>query len=408
MRTFDNHESPMSRPVNVAILMETSRSFGRGVIRGISKYAHLHGPWVFHITPGDLHQQLPPPHLWQGDGVIGRISQADAKQVLERNLKFVSIGGDAFVDQRHVGTQQIKLCDSAIKHLLERGFQRLAYFESFDPIHDDADTTRGRNFQELVEASGHSSQILQLPWNSSESGRETAQRALADWLSQLTKPVGVVTFDDLAGRKVIDACALADIHVPEEVAVVGIDNDELICDLAYPSLSSVALNAERIGFEAAAIFHGLVAGKPPPQWVEVEPLGVVTRQSTDLMAIEDPDVASAVRFIRENARKGISVDDVLREVPISRRTLEVKFKRILGRTPQVEIRRLQVERAKELLIKSDLKLDQIARESGFSRAEYMHSLFRKMLGMTPADFRGRNRLAPAKASPQRVSTISVE
>jgi LacI family transcriptional regulator len=124
---------------------------------------------------------------------------------------------------------------------------------------------------------------------------------------------------------------------------------------------------------------------------------VVTRQSTDLLAIEDADVASAVRFIRENARKGISVDDVLREVPVSRRTLEVKFKRTLGCTPQVEIRRVQMERAKNLLIKSDLKLEQIARDSGFSRAEYMHSLFRKMLGMTPADFRSRNRSAPSRS-----------
>jgi LacI family transcriptional regulator len=367
------------------------------VIRGITKYAHLHGPWVFHITPADLHQALPPEHIWQGDGIIGRINHDVSTEVLRRNLKFVCIGGDAFLEQRHVGTQPAKLCDCALRHLLERGFRNLAYFENFDPIADELDTQRARIFDALAQQQGIKAQLLHLPWDLSGLGGQTPQNVLADWLNKLPKPVGILAVDDLAGRKVIDACALAGIHVPEEVAVVGIDNDELICDMAYPSLSSVALNAERIGFEAAGIFHQLVQGQPPPRWIEVEPLGVVTRQSTDLLAIEDADVASAVRFIRENARKGISVDDVLREVPVSRRTLEVKFKRTLGCTPQVEIRRVQMERAKNLLIKSDLKLEQIARDSGFSRAEYMHSLFRKMLGMTPADFRSRNRSAPSRS-----------
>jgi LacI family transcriptional regulator len=377
----------MARPPKVALLIETSRSFGRGLVRGIANYSRVHGPWTFWIRPGDLDQELPSANKWQADGVIGRINTGRvARQIASRRLPVVCMGGDAYRGPRLVGTSQESLCRAAFEHLLERGFRRFAFCG--EPH------AWGRNreqiFRDVAGQAGYP--CFAFPC-ARRKGGHAGDRVVetARWLAALPKPIGLLACDDLRGREVIDACHAAELAVPEEVAVVGIDNDELLCELAHPSLSSVALNAERIGYEAARILDQLMSGRSVNGWVEVEPLGVVARQSTDLLAIEDREVAAAVRFIREHAAEPVGVSDVLREVNVSRRTLEMRFLRALGRSPHAEIRRVQMERAKELLTRTDLKLSQVARRAGFRRAQYMHVLFRRYLKMTPAQYRKRQR-----------------
>ena len=179
--------------------------------------------------------------------------------------------------------------------------------------------------------------------------------------------------------------------MPEEIAVLGVNDDELICEMANPALSSVTHNARRIGYEAAAMLHRLMQGKKVLADIEVDPLGVTARQSTDLLAIEDPEVAIAVRFIREHACEAIRVDDVLDQVALSRRALEKRFRQALGRPPHVEIRRVQLERVKELLVGSDYKLEKIAEMTGFSTAQYLAGLFHRVVKMTPGAWRAAGR-----------------
>jgi LacI family transcriptional regulator len=179
--------------------------------------------------------------------------------------------------------------------------------------------------------------------------------------------------------------------VPEEIAVLGVNDDELICEMANPPLSSVVHNARRIGYEAAAMLDRLMQGRKVVADLVIDPLGVKTRQSTDLLAIEDPEVAKAVRFIREHACEGIRVDDVLDQVALSRRTLEMRFRDAVGRPPHVEIRRVQLERVKELLVTSDFKLDRIAELTGFSTAQYLAGLFHRVVNMTPGAWRQAGR-----------------
>ncbi|HEV7301507.1 MAG TPA: DNA-binding transcriptional regulator [Tepidisphaeraceae bacterium] len=380
----------MPQTPRIAVLMETSRSFGRGVIRGLVKYTRLHDPWLFYIKHGDISPSLPPEDVWTGHGVIGRVSSRHmADEIARRKLHLVCMGGPATVQPRLVGTGSLSVCRTAFDHLRERGFTRFACAGG----HGQWNTDRIADFGELAAQANAPCATFQQVRRTSDDQRADELQRLAQWLRELEKPVGLLATEDTFGRFLLDACHHAGIHVPEEIAVVGVDNDELVCEMANPPLSSVALNAERIGFEAAKLMDQMIHGKRPRKWIEVEPLGVVTRQSTDVLAIADPDVAKAVRFIRERACDGITADDVMRQAVCSERTLQLKFQRTLQRTPYQEVRRVRLERAKHLLLLSDLKLHRIAESCGLSNAQHLYAMFREDVGMTPNEFRRRNRTA---------------
>jgi LacI family transcriptional regulator len=182
------------------------------------------------------------------------------------------------------------------------------------------------------------------------------------------------------------------VSVPDELAVLGVDNDELLCDLADPPLSSVIPDTRRTGYEAARLLEAMMAGeRVPPVAHLVSPLGVATRQSTDVLATDDGDLSAAVRFIREHATEGIRVEDVLRAVPLSRRALEARFKQQLGRTPHQEVLRLRIERVKELLAETDLSLTAIAHRTGYAHVEYLSVAFKRETGVPPSVYRAQVR-----------------
>ncbi|MEK6233857.1 MAG: helix-turn-helix domain-containing protein, partial [Planctomycetales bacterium] len=193
---------------------------------------------------------------------------------------------------------------------------------------------------------------------------------------------------DIKAQQLLDVCRELDLGVPEQVAVLGVDNDRLLCDLADPPLSSVICNTHRTGQAAASLLDRMMSGEQvAPEAFLIEPVGVETRQSTDVLAIDDEHVAAAVRFIREHAWTGINVGDVLRRVPLSRRVLENRFRKILGRTPHEEITRLRIERVKELLTRTELPLSVIAARAGFQHDEYLSVAFKKQVGIPPSKYR---------------------
>lgn len=212
---------------------------------------------------------------------------------------------------------------------------------------------------------------------------------ITDWAQKLPKPVGVLGCNDDAAHHLLNVCYRAGIKVPDEVAVLGVDDDELINALVTPSLSSIRLPTERIGYQAASMLHQLLSGEKlkPNSRVLIPPLDVVTRQSTDLIAVSDPEVAAAVRFIRENAAKPLSVTDVANCVAISRRSLERRFKSTIGRGVLSEIQRSHIERAKRLLVETDLAIPKVAKESGISTATRLGIIFRLAEGITPTQYR---------------------
>jgi LacI family transcriptional regulator len=220
------------------------------------------------------------------------------------------------------------------------------------------------------------------------------QKRLVAWIARLPRPVGIMTCHDDRGLQLLDACQAAGVDVPDEVAIISVDDDELLCGMFTPQLTSIDVNPERIGYQAAELLDRMMAGEPPgPDPVFVAPRSVVLRQSTDTLAVDDPEIASALRHIRDHACEGLRVDDVLDQVPLSRSALERRFRAIVGRTPKAEIVRVQLERAKQLLSESHLAIDLVAARSGFRDARYLCDVFAKKVGVTPGSYRAQTRRA---------------
>ena len=225
---------------------------------------------------------------------------------------------------------------------------------------------------------------------------ESQQNALAEWISDLPRPLGLIACNDIHGLRALDACRRAQLAVPEQVAVIGADNDVELCDLSDPPLSSIDFNPERVGYEAAAFLDCLMTGEPPPVPAKlIPPVGVITRQSTDVLAIADRYVAQALSIIRRHACSGIDVQSLLAQLPLSRRSLEQRFRRVLGRSPGAEIQRFRIEQAKILLADTDLTVEVISRRTGFNKSAYFSTAFRNRTGSAPSMYR---RLAGPRGS----------
>jgi LacI family transcriptional regulator len=387
----------MSQMPKVALLVETARGYGREVLHGIVRYARLHGPWAFYVTPGDFVQSLPHMEEWGGTGIIARVATPQvAKAILATGLPVVAL--DLSEAQLAPGSPWSRICqltsDSAgavrlaVKHLLQKGLRHFGFVGIAGKIWSDR---REQAFVREMAEAGYQTLVYpcarrrRLPW-----GRE--QAVMSRWLAGLAKPVGIMACNDDRGREVLVACRQARLRVPEEVAVIGVDNDELLCDLSDPPLSSVALGAERAGFEAAALLDDLMAGRVKrPRRLVAAALGVVARRSTDVLVREDPEVAAALRFIHDNAGRPIRVYDVVSNLGDARRTLEIRFRQALGRSIHEEIQRTRLERAKHVLLETDLPLPRVARACGFGSPSYLAAVFRRHLGVTPIKYRANNR-----------------
>jgi LacI family transcriptional regulator len=389
---------PISRVPKVALLLETSTEYGRGLLRGIVRYSRLHGPWSLYLAPGHLEQTLPKAQSWDGDGIIGRIrTRQTARAVLSTGLPFVASSLIEWSPRGHypgfceILTNSTSIAELAASHLLERGLRYFAFCGFVDCAWS---TLREKVFAAFLTNKGFHSEARRIHlsnWitrSNSLQSWEHEQPVLSKWLQALPKPVGVMACNDACGRAVLEACAAAQLHVPDDVAVVGVDNDELLCELSTPPLSSVALNIEAAGYEAARLLDGLMSGRVRGRHVvRVEPVFVQTRRSTDVIAQEDMMLIKALRFIRDHAAKPVSVSDVVEGVATSRRTLERRFLQGVGCSILAEITRCRIERAKRLLVETRLSCLQVSREAGFSSVKSFNRAFRRAERTTPKIFR---------------------
>ncbi len=395
----DSHRNTVPTCSRVALLIETSRGYGRGLLRGIVRYARLHGPWSFYITPGDFEQALPKMKLWGGAGIIARVETLEmAQAVLAADVPTVLLDADPRIManapelelKSEVSSDSEGAVRMGVEHLLERGFEYVAYVGIAHRVWSDR---RHAAFDTAMREAGFEPYIYPLPRRKRDCSWEREQAILARWIEELPKPVGVMACNDDRGRGVLEACRLAGVCVPEEVAVIGIDNDELLCELADPPLSSVALNTEHGGYRTAHLLDQLMQHKiTTPQHLVVEPTQVVARRSTDVQAYNGQEVGAALSFIHRNRARNFTVSDVAKTVGISRRNLEVKFRRALGRTILSEIQRVRLDHAKRMLRDTDLPIPDIAESSGYNSASYLTQVFRKEIGVSPAKYRTRFRV----------------
>jgi len=383
-------------PKRIAILIESSTSWGADVIRGVARFAAEHGPWAFFLEPYGRNEKLRLPEGWRGDGILARVNNPRLIEDLERarvpcvDLSWFDYSKGRLprctVDEAAVGRL-------AAEHFAERGLKHLAYCP---PLRRPGyGNTLGHAFAEAAHRQGCVCHWLNRP-EGQEHERPWKEEVddLMVWLKGLAKPVGVLAFGDFGARRITEACWLAGLSVPDEVAVLGSEHDQLSALISMPPLSSVDVGAERVGHRAAELLDELMRdGVRPRRPILLPPVGVVARKSTDILATDDELVARACEFIRAEAHRGINVDDVVNHVLVSRRTLEQRFSADLGRAPAAMIRRVRVDIAKRMLLDTDRSLASIAMESGFQTTERMARGFRRELDATPQSFRGRRLLA---------------
>jgi LacI family transcriptional regulator len=393
---------PTSTP-KIALLIETSKSYGRGILRGIDRYVKEHVPWSMYLEPRALGT-LPPPWLnrWQGDGIIARISDPKiAEIILNVDLPTVNLSS-AMPDLKFpcIESSPRTQARMAARHLLERGFQNFAFCGDGGQFNNWSLRLEGYFRASLRHARRGGLTIADRYLGKNRQDWETEQQSLADWIAMLPKPIGILTVNDPTGQRVLEACHRAGVMVPEQVGVIGLENDDLVCSMSDPPLTSVMLNSQQVGYLAAELLDNLITGQPAPsRIVSVEPIGVVTRQSTDIQAHPDEVVAKAIRFIRNRACEGINVEDVLEEVKVSRSSLDRRFKSALGRSPHEEIVRAQLKVAMKLLTETELNLLDIAIKTGYNHPEYMGVVFRRELGMTPGEYRRQAADSPLGSVP---------
>ena len=386
---------PNGSSKQIALILQTRLPDSVGILHGIAAYERVNADWNFFLDDQAMSVANP---AWlfrkNWDGVICRHRfPMILEECVRRKIPCVDLDDSVRVVP---GVPKVRPDNRAMghfgaEHFLDRGFRHLG-FCGFST--EDWAKERREGFVEATSAVGLECDVLETlytheltpDWDLQERDR------ISLWLKSLPQPVGIMACNDLRALQVINAAHEAGLEIPEEVAVVGANNEVVRAELSHPPLSSVPVNTHDWGNWAAQVLHGLIEGRPVPPATYIDPLPVVVRRSTDALAIEDPAIVQALTIIREEACRNLRVDDLSRRVNVSRSLLERRFRKLLRRTPQEEIRNAKISRAKQYLLESDRTLADIAELTGFEHPEYLSVMFKRLTGESPRDFRQRYRI----------------
>jgi LacI family transcriptional regulator len=385
----------LPRRRQVAVLIDFSRSYGRGLLSGVAKFVREHHEWSVQSEEWRWTDATPAWFKnWKGDGAIAWVETPELAAIIHGlGVPVVDVRGSVEnCGLPLIATENTTVVDLVAEHFMHRSFRHYAFCGFVGANYSDE---RSHLFQECLAQAGFACAVYHPPETSRDAQViELEKRGLlfqdhlSNWLKSLPKPVGIMTCNDIRGHQVVNACRRANLAVPEEVAVVGVDNDEIFCELCDPPLTSVALNTLQIGYEATALLERIMAGgRSPEKPVRLPPLGIVTRRSSDVLAMSDRQLAAGTRFMREHAFQTININEVARAAGMSRRVFERRFVAQVGRAPKAEVLRLRLERVKDLLADTDWTLAQIAERTGFKYSEYLHTVFTQKVGIPPGRFR---------------------
>ena len=368
----------------VALVMGLADTYEHGIARGVVRYSKERHTWDLYGY-GWMFRPVDALGYWRGDGIIARVESArDAERLGRMRVPVVDVAGaHAGRSFSRVTSDDLETGRKAGTYLASCGFRRFAFCGVAGTGWSD---NRRKGFQQSVAGTREGDLALfeeSLPWWESlaESG------PLKKWLASLVKPVGIFACNDTAGLKLTELCRSLGVPVPEAVAVLGVDDEDILCEMASPSLSSIRLDCESIGYRAAALLDELIEAAGPARTQVVPPRDVVERDSTRTFTCDDPLVEQAMRLIRARAVERITVGRLVAALPASRRSLEIRFRTATGRTLREEMVRVRVARARALLRGSRLTIADIATESGFGSVQRFHSVFRKEQGMSPGRYR---------------------
>lgn len=379
---------PRSRQ-DVVLYLSTDSAYAREIIRGAVDYALHRHAWqlLYDEGPGDQPRRFR--RYRHFHGVITHANTDEMRRAVVRlGVPTVLVEQDSFAGLPVVRGDDWAVGRLAADHLADQGFRHAAFWGR-------ARTEYARRreegfFEEAASRGMHCCPQPESPWGACEVF-DGGPHDRSGWLRALPKPVGILCHNTSAAREMAITCRELGLYVPEEIALVGVDDDELACNASLPPLTAINQGTYMIGYRAATLLDELMAGGSPPEGeIRVLPSRLTPRQSTDALALEDPDLARAVQLIRGRALGELQVADVLAEIPVARRTLEMKFRRTLGRSIHEEINRVRIDHAKRLLLETNLAMPDLAIRCGFNYATVFTKVFRQMTGTTPKKFRHAN------------------
>jgi LacI family transcriptional regulator len=375
----------------VALLVETTRTYTRELLAGVRRYVNTHGPWSTFLELRALDSS-PPAWLrqWHGDGILTRTFTAEmADAIAATGLPAVELRSTHFSDDLpFVGMDNHLIGAMVAEHFFDRGYRQFAVYSLQT---EQFFIERVQNFVSTVKARGATCSELPETTPDNAADWEKSQARLVAWLQQLPKPIGIFAANDQLGFRLLDACQRAGIAVPEAVAVVGAENEETLCAFASPPLTSVRYDGDAVGYAAAEKLDLLMRGKRVrPGQTLFPPKAIVVRRSSDEFVINDHLVAHAARLIRETAFTGLNVDDLCRKLNASRSTLDRRMKAALKRTPKEEILCVRFREVERLLCETNLTIDAIATQTGFTHSHYLQAVFKETHHQTPGEFRKAN------------------
>ena len=371
----------------VVLLLETSRAFGRQLISGVARYSRLNGPWLFYKEPIDLKSSIPHLTGWKPDGIIMRDTLI-TKELLKLKIPtmFAPHASEYPRNIPLVITDCSSIAKMASDHFIGKGFKNLA-FCGYDSI--NWSEQRKSYFNRFNDEAGLRTYNYVSIKRFRPNDWEKEQQHVCRWMKGLPKPIGIFACNDDRGLHILEACKLMSLKVPEEIAVIGVDNDLMVCEFGDPPLSSIALNTESAGFEAARLLDKMMSSRRKVRGRKIIATSshIIQRQSSDILAVNDKEVAQAIQFIKDNAKNKILIKDMLGTIGIGSRALEKKFRNTIHRTIHNEIQQVRTESISKLLVETDLPISEITSFYNFTDVEHISRFFKKEKGMSMRDYR---------------------
>lgn len=381
----------------IILLTDLTEEYGRSLIKGIMAYAKDNGPWVFCRMPEAFKDINGTKAFckwaieWGADGIIGRIdSEQDAELIKQTGLPLISQDfKERLKNAVNITGAYYETGKMAAEYFLKNGHSNFAFYGFKDIVWS---RERAEGYEATVAKHGFKVHYFEQNKSNKPELWYYKPSPLSEWLTSLPKPIALLACDDNLGQQITEACKLTGIRIPEQLAVLGVDNDEMICNISNPALSSIGLDVVKAGYDAATLMDKMIMQKKKKKWPDiiVKPTQIITRQSTDIYAANDPYVLPALKYIHENINQNLRVTDVLKQIPLSRRALETRFQKITGYPLYKYIYHLRVEKFSRLLLETDKNIFEVAMETGFDSTKNLSRLFKEVKGCTPVEFRKKH------------------
>lgn len=383
----------------IILLLDFAEEYSKGLLQGISRYSAENGHWSFCRMPLYYRETLGTKGIlewakdWRADGIIGQLYNEMETELYQSPFPVIAQDfKERFRYIPNITGQYRETGKLGAEYFLKKGYSNFAFY-GFNNIVWSRERAQG--FESTINHAGY-----QVHYFEHKKARSTdiwyyKSKTLSKWLKSLPKPIALMACDDNQGVHITEACKQNKIRVPQDVAVLGVDNDVMLCELSDPPLSSIELDVVRAGYDTARAMDLMITGRVKfYRDILVPPLKVITRSSTDIFASGDENITNALDFIHKNIDQNLLVDQIVKEVPMSRRSLEKRFVEVTGLPIYKYIFKLRIEKLAHKLINSELSVFEIALEMGLSDSKNLGRQFRQIMGCTPLEYRRKFREKP--------------